>query len=153
MKNLIKISITSLFLLFLGTTFQSCNSTKHVVQKIDDKELQNKLGGTWYLTSIDGTLATESFKGKIPTLNFDFDKNRTNGYSGCNQYNGSFVLTGNVYNPSPMISTLMACPEYNQEPRFLELMGKRSSLVFRNYTLQFVQDGKVALEFTQLTKN
>lgn len=152
MKNLIKISITSLFLLFLGTTFQSCNSTKNVAQKVDDKELQIKLRGTWYLTSIDGTLATNSFKGEIPTLNFDFDKNRTYGNAGCNQYNGSFALIGNVYNPSPMVSTLMACPEYNQEPRFLELMGKRSTLVFTNYTLQFVQDGKVVLEFAPLTK-
>ena len=52
MKNLIKISVTSLFLLFLGTTFQSCNTTKNVAEKVDSKELQIKLRGTWYLTSI-----------------------------------------------------------------------------------------------------
>lgn len=152
MKNLIKISVASLFLLFLGTTFQSCNTTKNVAEKVDSKELQIKLRGTWYLTSIDGTSATDSFKGEIPTLNFDFDKNRINGNAGCNIYNGSFELIENMYNPSPMVSTFMACPEYNQEPRFLELMGIRSTLVFTNTTLQFVQDGKVVLEFAPLTK-
>lgn len=150
MKKLIS---TSLFILLLTFTIQSCNSANNEsLSKIENKEIASQLKGTWILSSIDGTIATNVFKGSIPTINFDLANHKVNGDSGCNQYNGGFVLIGNIFTPTPMVSTLMACPEANQEGKYIELLGKKSTLVFNNKNLEFVQNGKTVLVFSPKTK-
>ncbi|MDR2121930.1 MAG: META domain-containing protein [Flavobacteriaceae bacterium] len=148
MKNLTKISIAGLFLVLSGFVFQNCNTTKNITDRTEDRNLSSKLTGVWFLASIKGTKATDAFKELVPTLIFDFEKSEVSGNGGCNQYNGKFSLSGNVYAPAPMVSTLKACIKENQESELLELLSKKSTLQFNNYTLQFVQNNTVVLEFT-----
>lgn len=152
MKNFSRITLIVLFMTSLGFTVQSCNTTNSITDKIENKELESKLGGTWVLKSINQTDVSKAFKGDTPTLIFDFANHQVSGNGGCNAYSGSFALLGNLYTPTPMISTKMMCPTENQELKLLELLAKNSTLIFNNYTLQFVQNGKVVLEFTPMAK-
>ncbi len=148
MKNSIKLSIAVLFLLLTSFTFQSCDTAQNVVNTVENKDLGAQLAGTWILTSIEGTKAADAFKGTIPTLSFDLATHKVSGNGGCNNYSGGFTLISTMYTPTPMVSTMMACPQENKESRLLELLGKKSTLVFNNNILQFVQNGKVVLEFS-----
>lgn len=144
-----KIISSALLILALSFAMQSCNSTKNNnSSKSQSKEIANKLKGTWTLSSIDGITATNAFKGEIPSITFDFNSHKVNGNSGCNQYNGGFSLIGNIFTPTPMMSTFMSCPEVNQENKYIELISKKSTLVLKNNNLQFVQNGKTVLVFT-----
>jgi heat shock protein HslJ len=149
MKNAIKFGFTGLFLLLTGFVFQSCDTAKNSTNQTENKELTSKLKGVWFLKSIEGTNVTDAFKGTIPSIIFDFDTHKVSGNGGCNQYNGEFTLSGNTYaTPAPMISTMMACIKENQESKLLDLLSKKSTLLLNNYTLQFIQNDKVVLEFT-----
>ncbi len=149
MKKLIKLSTAGLFLLLMGFTFHSCDTAKTVADTVENKDLGAKLVGVWTLTRIEGTQASDAFKGTIPTLSFDLASHRVSGNGGCNGYSGGFTLLGTMYTPTPMVSTMMACAQENKESRLLELLGKKSTLVFNNSSLQFVQSGNVVLEFSQ----
>ncbi len=68
-------------------------------------ELQNK---TWYLVSV-GTLS--AVPGSNSTAFFNSDGATLNGYSGCNDFAGSYnAQPGNKLAISGMTSTLAACP-------------------------------------------
>lgn len=141
MKYLTKIYLT-VFLIFGLFTLQNCDSTKNLA----NTEIASKLKGTWVLKSMDNTNVSDLFGGKMPILTFEDQK--ISGNAGCNQYNGTYTLIGNKFIPSPFNTTRMACPQMDQENKFLENLGKTSTLNFNNYTLQFVQNNKVVLEFT-----
>ncbi|MGM5630510.1 META domain-containing protein [Apibacter raozihei] len=152
MKNLIKFSFIGIFLTCISFTLQNCDTAKTVSDKVENKEIASKLKGTWVLKSINGVDAGTAFKGTIPNITFDFNEHRVYGNGGCNQFNGGFALIGNMFTPTPMASTMMACAQKNKESDLLTLLGQKSTLVFNNYTLQMVQNGKVVLEYTPLAR-
>ncbi|MDR3272062.1 MAG: META domain-containing protein [Flavobacteriaceae bacterium] len=156
MKKLVNFGLTGMFLSVLAFTVQSCETVNKTINKVEDtvgnKELESQLKGTWILKTIENSVAPDAFKGTVPYITFDTDNHKVSGNAGCNNFTGSFALLGSTYAPTVPASTLMACIEANQETKLLELLGKKSSLVFNNYTLQFVQNGKVVLEFTPKTR-
>lgn len=148
MKKLIKFSIAGLFLFLIGFAFQNCHSNKSTINRIENQNIASKLNGVWFLSTIEGSRAKDVFKGPIPSLSFDMATRSISGNGGCNTYNGSFTLVGNIYTPTPLATTMMACAHQNQEGKLLTLLGERSTLILNNKTLQFVQNGRVVLEFT-----
>lgn len=147
MKKFAKINLIVFIMTITGFTIKSCNTTNTITDKIENKDLESKLNKTWVLKSIEQTNVSDAFKEDIPSLMFDFTNHTVSGNSGCNQFNGGFALLGNLYAPTPLITTRMICPSKNQESKLLDLLAKKSTLIFNNYTLQFVQNGKVVLEF------
>jgi len=162
MKKIIKFNFAGL-MLALCFSVQSCNTANNAANKIDEapppvaaEKVENNVGtgitselkGTWTLVTIEGTAASDAFKGTIPYITFDADNHRVSGNAGCNRFMGGYALSGSVYEPALPATTQMACFQENQESKLLKLLGQKSSLVFNGSTLQFVQEGRVVLEFT-----
>ena len=93
------------------------------------------LAGKWQLQPV---LASDTASGKIPSLDFDLQKSRVNGNTGCNSFGGSFMLKGDALSfGSNMISTKMACPGYN-EKTFLDNLLKTNRYQIKNGILQLM---------------
>lgn len=136
MKLLLKFT----FLFLAATLIMSCKTIK----EIKTADLNNK----WILKSINGSNVSESFPGKTPTIEFDIAKSRVTGNSGCNNYNGSYTLTGNKFSAPNLASTRMACVNGGEEHTYLQLLSKSSEIsINKNGELVFTQDGKTVLVF------
>jgi heat shock protein HslJ len=64
-----------------------------------------------------------------------FADGKISGTAGCNRFNGSFTVAGNIVTVGPMVSTRMMCPEKQmvQEARFLSLL---SGPLTKRYTVE-----------------
>ncbi|WP_215223263.1 META domain-containing protein [Echinicola shivajiensis] len=98
MKHL-KLS-TFLIVLFLG--FSSCSS----VSSLNPMDLLT--GNNWVLSSLMGG-GLDKFAGALPSLNFS-DNGGLTGFTGCNNFNGNFELSGTGINLDPGAMTKKACP-------------------------------------------
>lgn len=120
---------------------QSCKTVKEipVVQ----------LNGKWVLQSFDGKAVVESFKGSVPTIEFDIAAKQISGLGGCNNYSGAFSLNGIEFSAPNLVSTQKMCLKENAEPAFLRLLGNVSTLSIDGETLTFTQNGKAVLTFAK----
>lgn len=145
-RNLVKFGNLVLVAMFFVFLTQSCSTAKSI-----DKA---QLDGYWVLKIFEGKAVTESFKGNIPTIEFDFEKNEVFGSAGCNRYFGAFTLEGDLFKAPKMGSTMMACLEDNQENRFLEILSSTEDVTIslENDLLTFSVGGKALLMFEKGTK-
>lgn len=75
-------------------------------------------------------------------------KNQVSGYSGCNRFNGTFSVYGNVLKFSELGSTKMACPSPNPEAEFISALKEVYYYTIQQETLILSsQENKVLLEF------
>ncbi|MEQ8928062.1 MAG: copper resistance protein NlpE N-terminal domain-containing protein [Fulvivirga sp.] len=95
-------------------------ASEYRLQKVDNS-ITNR---TWELVSINGVkIASE----KIPTIKFDAEANKVQGYGGCNNYSGRFELGVNRrLTISGIIATKMMC-QNSAENEFFEALNKTSS--------------------------
>ncbi|WP_026955335.1 META domain-containing protein [Algoriphagus vanfongensis] len=116
MKRL-KFILPVLFLLI----FNSCGS----VSSINPLNLLTK--NPWVLSSLMGSgLDLNQFAGGLPSLNF-LDGGKLAGFSGCNDFSGSFLLEQSGIALDPGAITKKACPG-NGEQTFLNALSKVSDL-------------------------
>ncbi|WP_297337280.1 META domain-containing protein [Algoriphagus sp.] len=122
---------------FLIFTYGSCDGTKSL------SPIGLLTGNTWALSSILGQgLNLTEFSGGVPTLDF-LDEGRLAGYSGCNNFSGSFRLEGTSLELDPGAITKKACPG-NGEQEFLEALSRVSNLQISKEKL-ILLDGSTAL--------
>ena len=119
----------------------TCNTAKPI-----DK---TQLAGYWKLTTLDGESAEDVFKGSVPGLNFDFEKNTIYGNSGCNAYTGGFTLDEkNMFSATKLVGTMMMCIDENKEPQFLKaLSGEGMTIVLDKNVLSFINGDRPVLVF------
>jgi len=87
---------------------------------------QSNLAGTqWKLVSYGPpTAQTPALAGS--TLEFRTDANTVMGSGGCNQFSGSYTVTGSTIKFGALLSTLMACADdkmNTQEQKYFVLLG------------------------------
>ena len=106
------------------------------------------------LKTFEGKAVGESFKGNIPTLEFDFEQGLVAGSAGCNRYFGNFALEGNTLKATKLGSTMMACLEENKESEFLQIMSSEEGLQMslEGNILTFKSGEKNLLEFSKEEK-
>jgi heat shock protein HslJ len=119
--------------------FQGCKTTSTVSVA--------QLSGKWILQSFDGKAAAESFKGSIPTIEFDLTAGRVSGLGGCNYYSGTFNLKDSEFSAPDLVATEKMCLQENQESAFLRLLNNVSALSSDGRNLVFTQNGKKVLVF------
>ncbi|NIN34520.1 MAG: META domain-containing protein [Gammaproteobacteria bacterium] len=82
------------------------------------------------------------------TINFSED-GRIHGLAGCNQYSGSYQISGELLSVGLLISTRRACPEalMNQEAFFLELLQLATGFDFDEHGALIIKtkEGKTIL--------
>ncbi len=146
MKSILKKA--ALYVAAIALTFglQNCSTVK----PIDKKDLT----GYWELKSLKGEDSKSAFSGKLPSIEFDFDKNIAHGNGGCNNYTGAFTINEkNEFSAPNFAATMMACLQSNKEPEFLSTLSTPNLIVGLNESgaLIFSQGKNVVLEFIKGT--
>lgn len=150
MKKLVKWSFALVMILSLGIMAQSCKSVKDSSKNGNSGENVPNITGTWILKSLNGQPAANIFKGKIPTMNIDVVENRIFGNAGCNGYTGTYTYSKGILSAPNLASTMMMCPDENQEGQFHEVLGKPNKVSLANNTiLTLSNNGKIVAEFVK----
>lgn len=140
--NLVKVSAVLIIACVFGMFLQSCDKKS--------APTQSELEGLWVLKSLNGSPATDGFKGALPTLEFNFQDSIVSGTSGCNRYTGKFIYKEGSFAAPNLASTRMLCLDPTKEPEFLlELTNEGNTLSIVNGLLTISHDEKVVLEFTK----
>lgn len=111
--------ILSLSLILLMAA--SCGATKSL------NPLSLLSGNGWVLDTLMGSgINLADFAGGLPSLDF-LEGGKLSGFSGCNNFNGSFALEGNDLKLDPGAMTRKACPG-NGEQGFMSAINKVNNL-------------------------
>jgi len=124
---------------FVGMALSSCQGIGRVAADPLD-------GTSWLLASIEGGAPLPGTE-----ITAVFDAGSVHGSSGCNNFGGSYRVSGDEIEIREIQSTLMAClvPEgaTDQEQRFLALLSTSESYRLANGQLRLLHSGRVSLEF------
>jgi len=128
------------YFLFLIMFIASCKTTKKTKKEMS---LNNK----YQVVKING-LDSLSVK---PTLNFDFEKNKANGFAGCNRFTADFTKEKNKLKLGMLIATKMYCTNMKVEKVFLSNLNKTTQYKTTNNELFLMDEtGKVLITLNQV---
>ncbi len=135
MKKARLFSIALVFILFSG-----CSSVKSL------NPLSLLTGNSWALSSLLGQgLDLSQFSGGVPFLNF-MDDGKLTGFSGCNNFNGSFKLEGTDINLDPGAMTRKACPGTGEQD-FISALSQVKNLKVGKDKLTLLDGAKELMSF------
>ena len=87
-------------------------------------------------------------------MSFNTSENRINGYSGCNNFFGSYVLNGSAVTFSQMGSTKMACVRnVIDEQVFLTMFSQANKIILEDRLLKLMDSNNIVLAVFQHTAN
>lgn len=111
-------------------------------------------GIPWALRELDGTEIVTAPDARPVTLTLDSEAGNASGFSGVNQFHGSYKLDGNVISFGPMISTRRAGPpeQMEVETAFLNALSTDVTFAVSNGELSLSRDGAVVARFTPLAE-
>jgi heat shock protein HslJ len=92
-------------------------------QSQSDKKAMNdsmKISGEWFLQPV---LPSDTATGRIPSLSFDLAKKTFKGFTGCNQMNGGFMISGDALMfDKDLTLTKIACEGFNEKEFITNLL-------------------------------
>lgn len=101
------------------------------------------LAHNWKLTTLNGKSIQQNINSTSIGFAFDENKQRVSGFSGCNQFSGSFIATESNLTFKQMLSTQMACGEVDKiEWQFLKTLAETTSYKTANGILQLIDKNK-----------
>lgn len=126
-----------LLLVVFVALFSSCRVFKKH-SKPADPLLQ--LEGEWVLNFISGPrIAFDGlYPEKKPEIRFDIAERHMSGFSGCNNFNGTFNATKHTISfPNEIAMTRMICPNMQGESTFMDILKSIDNWSVQGTTLQF----------------
>ena len=109
----------------------------------------DSLSGDWDLIELGGKPVELAEAEKPPTISFDDDRQRVEGFAGCNTYFGDYVLAGSSLTFGPLGSTRMACPgsEENIETAYLASLRQTTAWRIKGGKLQLLAKDVILARF------
>lgn len=102
----------------------------------------NLVGTQWRLTALDGAPVPADV-----TTTLTFSEEGINGNGGCNGYGSGVEATGTGITFTNVFSTMMACPNLDQEQAFFAALDKTRTYAITDGTLQLKNaDGDVVAD-------
>lgn len=102
---------------------------------------------TWEILSVRGTTIDRSPGTRgLPMFRFLPDSNKVMGYTGCNQFSGSFTQVKNKVTIGPLATTKAACPTMDLEQKVLSALTSTTSVDMDGDILQFLDGDSVLME-------
>jgi heat shock protein HslJ len=124
-----------LFFVFLLMTAIACNTTENATMSV-----KPELTGTyWKLTELMGKpYKGPSATGKEMYITLSADSSTVQGHGGCNSFRGKYeVKEGGWIRFSGLASTMMACPDMENESTFMKAMESADNYIITGNSLQF----------------
>ncbi|MFH0909572.1 MAG: META domain-containing protein [bacterium] len=103
----------------------------------------------WQLVELGGEPVELEEAEQAPYITFDAEKNQAEGYSGCNNFFGSYALEGSALKFGTLGGTLMACPGHDDdlEMRFLAALRHTRAWRIKSGKLQLLASDVVVARF------
>ncbi|QCE40999.1 META domain-containing protein [Psychroserpens sp. NJDZ02] len=112
-------------ILLFSILLNSCGSTQDAKSSLNPDMSTAPLNGTYSITTLDSKATTNT---KL-SLSFDSATNRIYGFSGCNNFFGTYTMTADKLTFSQIGSTKKMCPEAENaiESTFLETLQETTN--------------------------
>lgn len=135
-------------LVFIGMLMVSCMK-KEIVAPVP--EAAGVEGVQWYLLEMAGSPISPMAEDKQPYILLDPAKNQAIGFSGCNNFFGSYELDGSSLKFGPVGATRMACPdlETGLETEVFKALDQTRAWKTQDEVLLFLSDSAVLAQFFQ----
>ena len=103
----------------------------------------------WKLTKLNGQSALLGAGQRELHMVLATEGNRVRGFSGCNQFTGTYELNNNLLQFGPLAATMMACLEgMEQEQQFLKALGSTNRFTIKGESLTLYNaEDKLTLRF------
>jgi len=104
----------------------------------------HRLNDIWVLEEMEGKKVDreKDFNGSdLPYMELYTNENRFSGFSGCNRMTGSLYFEWDVLRFGQVASTRMACPNMEQEGKFLEALQSVTQYAMENNRLYLSNAG------------
>jgi heat shock protein HslJ len=112
--------------------------------------MQSPVGIEWRLVSIVGTPAGTGANGQPATLRLDETSGRVSGYAGCNQFTGSYTLSGASITFGPFAMTSMACAQGGDlESRYTKALEQVTEWKMTSRGLDLRKGSTLLVKFTR----
>ena len=104
-------------------------------------------GETWTLVEVDGAAVDSAQMNRPATLMLD-DNGRASGSAGCNQFSGTYTLTGADIRFGAIAMTRMACPDRMEvENAYAAVFERARTWRVRDGLLELMADGRILARF------
>ena len=112
--------------------------------------VNSPVGVEWRLVSIGGTPAGTGANGQPATLRLDDTSGRASGYAGCNQFSGSYTLSGTSISFGPLAMTRMACAQGGDlESRYTMVLEQATGWKITSKGLDLRKGSTLLAKFTK----
>jgi len=122
--------ITVGWLLLLGLSLVSCMAKETAGTRPEGPVSME--GVQWYLLEVAGSPVSPMAHDKQPHIMLDPVQKRASGFSGCNNFFGSYERDGESLKFGPLGATRMACPEGSLEDEFVRGLSATAIYFFRD---------------------
>ncbi len=141
-----KIIVATMIAFWMVLLIAACSNTRPVTSGVaTGSEMLYK--SRWEVVELEGQPVIISAASLPFILFFPGQISSVSGNTGCNNFKGSFQLTGkNLIKFSPLTTTKMACLEKNMEPQFLDAFKKIGTWSIINDQLVFTNDRTVVMK-------
>jgi len=112
----------------------ACNSSK----KVGETSAPELTETYWKLTELMGKpVAGPSATGKEMYITLNKEGNMVQGNGGCNSFRGKYeIRDGNMISFSGLASTMMACPDMENESAFMKAIESADNYAISGHSLQ-----------------
>ncbi|MCX6139766.1 MAG: META domain-containing protein [Candidatus Kapabacteria bacterium] len=101
----------------------------------------------WAFVSVGGQpVGKGDFSTQQPMFRFLPDSSQIMGYSGCNQFSGSYTQVKNVVKIGPLISTKRACPSMDTESKIYSAFERTTTVKRDDEVLRFYSGDTIVME-------
>ena len=116
----------------------SCGSSE---KKINDTEIVESYPNGNYKI---GLIKDSNEASSELTIIFNDSLKTVSGYSGCNRFNGTYILDGSKIKFDQLVSTKMSCPEEKNEveSKMIEALADVNSFILEEETLTLMKNEK-----------
>lgn len=102
----------------------------------------------WTLESLPGSSVTLPDGPRTPSIQFDAERRRLTGTTGCNRMSGEYRSWGGTgLSILPLATTRMACPEMAVESAFLQALSRATHRIQAADRLELLADGVPVARF------
>lgn len=101
----------------------------------------------WAVQTLDGTPVLPAAAGPNLHLVLHARSQQLSGFAGCNRLRGRYTQRGTQLALKALSSTRMACPQMQQEQRFLELLAAADAYRIEGQVLSLLQGDVVRVTF------
>lgn len=112
--------------------------------------VQSPVGVEWTLASLGGQPAVLGAGGRPATLLLTDISSRASGFAGCNQFSGSYTLSGSSLSFGPLAMTRMACAQGGElESRYTMALGRVTEWKMTSTGLELRKGSTLLAKFTK----